>query len=156
MDGMLPKPLLFIALDYREEDANNKIYKTAEQLSSINGQFGYKLNIDAVVRYDFIGDLVKRVASLGRPVFVDMKMGNGSSTMASITRDLCSRGVKIINAWAHLGPLLTKSVKVAQCSVPTIVAGCNVVSNTRCQTSPWGSRCLRAAVAKGSGTCVKR
>lgn len=111
---MLPRPLLFIALDYRGKDANNEIYRTVERLSSIDGPFGYKLNLDAIERYDPTGDLLRKVADLGRPVFVDMKMGNGSGTMASVTQDLCNRGAKIVNAWAHLGPLLTRAAEVAE------------------------------------------
>jgi len=111
---MLPRPLLFIALDYRGRNANDEIYKTAKRLSGFDALFGYKLNIDAIERYDPNGDLLKRVADLGRPIFADMKMGNGSYTMASVTEDLCSRGAKIINAWAHLGPLLTQAAEVAE------------------------------------------
>lgn len=111
---MLPEPILFIALDYRGDDANNYIYRIAEQLSNTDGIFGFKLNLDAITRYDPNRDLLRKVADLGRPIFADMKMGNGSSTMASITQDLCTRGAKIINVWAHLGPLLTKAAKVAE------------------------------------------
>jgi orotidine-5'-phosphate decarboxylase len=111
---MLPKPMIFVALDYRGENANNRIYETATRLAQIDGVFGFKLNIDAIGRYDPEGDLLKKVADLGRPVFADMKLGNGSSTMAVVTQDLCNRGAKIINAWAHLGPLLTNAAQVAE------------------------------------------
>lgn len=111
---MLLEPILFIALDYRGKGANDNIYQIAEQLSKSDGKFGYKLNIDAITRYDPNRDLLRKVADLGKPIFVDMKMGNGLSTMASVTQDLCARGAKIINVWAHLGPLLTKAVEVAK------------------------------------------
>jgi len=101
-------PILFVAADGSSED---KVMAKIEQVDGVPGDFGIKINLDAV--YGNIG-IVKRVKkTTKRALFVDNKIYNGKRTMAEIVQQLADLGVEMTNAYAHADTLLERAVKIA-------------------------------------------
>lgn len=99
-------PKLFVAVDYRtKEEATGLI----EQINNVQGDFGYKLNLDLLLLQGGL-NVLDEFTSFGRPIFADLKMWNGRRTMASIVDILASKGVALTNIYAHAG---TKFLKAA-------------------------------------------
>lgn len=123
------QPFLFIALDalYTEERAT---LEAAEELSSVEGNFGFKINLDYLLRHG-LGDFnssVKRIQHFGRPVFTDLKMWNGTRTMRSIIEILVDCEVDYMNVYALADDLLPKAIKVTEGS-NTRVLGITVLTH---------------------------
>lgn len=93
---------LYVALDRNERDANLRL---SEQLSKVGGNFGFKVNVDHFILWGF--PYVDDVLSHGRPVFVDLKLNNGTRTMSNAIIPLAERGVSHTNVWAHAERLIT-------------------------------------------------
>ena len=98
------KQLLFVALDY-EKNIDNLAF--AKQLSSVTGDYGFKINLDSMARLvnpktseDITNyDLVQELLILKKPVFADFKMWNGARTMSVIAKQYSDAGVSIINMY---------------------------------------------------------
>ncbi|MCK4891624.1 MAG: hypothetical protein KAS78_03065, partial [Candidatus Pacebacteria bacterium] len=69
------KPLLFIALDGLSTE-EEKTLEIAEQLSKIEGNIGFKLNLDYLLK-ESTGSAIRKLQRFGRPIFADIKMFNG-------------------------------------------------------------------------------
>ena len=88
---------LFVALDYPDFQ---HAYNMVRILDGIEGDFGYKLNLDFIVTNTNF-----RVQDLEttRPVFADMKMWNGVRTMTETCRNLQQRGFEFTNIHSLCG-----------------------------------------------------
>jgi len=120
------KPFLWIALDAltrREEET----LKLAGSLAIITGDFGFKINLDYLLKRG-VHEAVTNVSFLGRPLFADLKMWNGSRTMMDTVDMLVAREVRYLNMYALADTMLAKAVKQARGS-HTEVLGLTVLTH---------------------------
>ena len=108
----MQKPFLFVALDDLAQKEDETL-KTAEQLSGIKGDFGFKVNLDYLLNpKKGLEDLLKPIQQFGRPVFTDLKMWNGTRTMISVIENLVALEVDFLNVYALADNLLPKAIKI--------------------------------------------
>jgi len=153
----MSQPFLFVALDSldREEQATLGV---AEALSSVEGNFGFKINLDYLLMHGLSGlnPAVRRVQEFGRPVFADLKMWNGTRTMRSVMEMLVEGEVDYMNVYALADGLLPGAIKVTEGS-KTKVLGVTVLthfSEDYCQRH--FRRTLRETVMHFSGVAIDR
>lgn len=122
------KPLLLIALDDlagKEE----KTLKVAEQLSKVEGNFGFKVNLDYLLNPEKgLKTLLAPIQQFGCPVFSDLKMWNGTRTMASVIENLIALGVDYLNVYALADELLPKAIQITE-GTKTKVLGLTVLTH---------------------------
>jgi len=122
------KPLLLNALD----DLAGKEEKTlevAEQLLKVEGNFGFKVNLDYLLNPGKgLKALLGPIQQFGRPVFADLKMWNGTRTMASVIENLVDLGVDYLNVYALADELLPKAIQVTE-GTKTKVLGLTVLTH---------------------------
>lgn len=122
------KPLLLIALDDlagKEE----KTLKVAEQLSKVEGNFGFKVNLDYLLNPEKgLKTLLAPIQQFDRPVFFDLKMWNGTRTMASVIENLVALGVDYLNVYALADELLPKAIQITE-GTKTKVLGLTVLTH---------------------------
>lgn len=92
-------PFLWIALDALTE-RENKTLDTAWELNELSGAFGFKVNIDWVMKH---GAHNARIHLPDRPVFADMKAWNGASTMARLFNVLGEADFNATSVYALAG-----------------------------------------------------
>ncbi len=113
-------PFLWVALD----GLNKKETETlamAEKMATVEGNFGFKINLDYLLVHG-IKQAVARVATYGRPIFADIKMWNGSRTMADTVDRLVDAGVRCLNVYALADSMLPKAVEQARGSNTQVFA----------------------------------
>ena len=119
------KPLLLNALDDlagKEE----KTLKVAEQLSKVEGNFGFKVNLDYLLNPEKgLKALLKPIQQFGRPVFSDIKMWNGTRTMASVIENLVALGVDYLNVYALADELLPKAIQITKGTKTKVFVACS-------------------------------
>lgn len=122
------KPLLLNALDDlagKEE----RTLKVAEQLSKVEGNFGFKVNLDYLLNPEKgLKALLGPIQQFGRPVFSDLKMWNGTRTMTSVIENLVVLGVDYLNVYALADELLPKAIKITE-GTKTKVLGLTVLTH---------------------------
>lgn len=122
------KPFLFVALDDlagREE----KILKITEQLSRVEGDFGFKINLDYLLNPEKgLKALLSPIQQYGRPVFADLKMWNGTRTMTSVIENLVALGVDYLNVYALADNLLPQAIRITE-GTETKVLGLTVLTH---------------------------
>jgi len=102
--------LVWVDLGLDNERENIEL---AQQLDDSGlGGFGYKVNQDDAMILG--GDYITKIKEIGRPLFVDLKMNNGGTTMARTVSWLGSLGVDYTNAWAHAESNLAKAMKTLE------------------------------------------
>lgn len=105
----LSEKLLYTALDFNEKKTNLTL---AERLAREAGNFGFKLNLDHVVLWGI--DYVHSILEQGKPVFVDLKMHNGTRTMGHILSTLAEMGVSDTNVWAEAGEQIVEAKRMIE------------------------------------------
>ncbi len=106
-----------------------KTLKIAEQLSKVEGNFGFKLNLDYLLNPEKgLKALLAPIQQFGRPVFVDLKMWNGTRTMASVIENLVTLGVDYLNVYALADELLPKAIQITE-GTKTKVLGLTVLTH---------------------------
>ncbi len=123
---MTPEPELFIALDGLRE-AESETIGVAKSLAEVNGNFGFKINLDYLL-YRGVEGAVRNIQQLGRPVFADIKMWNGTRTMISVVEDIVGLGVDYLNVYALADTLIPKMVRVTR-GTKTKVLGVTVLTH---------------------------
>lgn len=122
------KPFLFIALDglaKREKETLG----TVERFSNVEGNFGFKANLDYLLNpMEGLKATLERLQRFGRPIFADLKMWNGTRTMASIVETLVDRGADYLNVYALADDLLPEVIQITQGS-NTKVLGLTILSH---------------------------
>ena len=95
---------LYVALDYPDFQ---HVYQIVRLLDGIEGDFGYKLNLDFIVSNPNF-----KVTDLetSRPIFADMKMWNGVRTMTEVCRSLHARGFGLTNIHSLCGIGMMKNL----------------------------------------------
>ena len=104
------KPLLFVALDWRD---TRKVRKMADNLSEVEGNFGYKVNLDFLVK-PYRGSLASLKKTFGKPIFADMKMANGSRTMISAVESLSKEKADFTNIYALMEQEMQKTIEAVK------------------------------------------
>lgn len=98
---------LYVALDY---DSFDELFENAKKLNKIPEDFGLKINIDNIMNER--RDLLRY---LRRPLFFDLKMWNGLTTMRKIVKRCIKSNAKIINVYPHVGmEFLTELTKLTK------------------------------------------
>lgn len=121
----MQKPFLFVALDCLTE---GQAFKAMSELSRVEGDFGFKLNLDYFLEYGLDSAILGHIQSVEKPLFVDLKMWNGTSTMKSILRKIVKMEVEYTNVYALADDLLPEAIKIAEGS-KTKVLGLTVLSH---------------------------
>jgi len=122
------KPFLFIALDDLAKRETETL-EIAKQLSDIEGNFGFKVNLDYLLNPDNgLKTTIGNVQQFGRLIFVDLKMWNGTRTMGSIIENLVSIGVDYLNVYALADDLLPEAIEIVRGS-RTKVLGVTVLTH---------------------------
>ena len=122
---MRNKPFLFVALDRLTE---GQAFKAISELSKVEGNFGFKLNLDYFLEYGLDSAILGHIQSVKKSLFVDLKMWNGTSTMKSILRKLVEMEVEYTNVYALADDLLPEAIKIAEGS-KTKVLGLTVLTH---------------------------
>jgi orotidine-5'-phosphate decarboxylase len=105
---------LFIALDGLAEK-EEKTFSIATQLSRAPGNFGFKLNLDYLLnRTKSLEEVIRKVQTLKRPIFADIKMWNGTRTMKSVFQTLVDLEVEYVNVYALADNLLPKAIEITE------------------------------------------
>ena len=91
-------PKFFVALDYTSLD---ELVDVAKQLSGVNYDFGFKINLDIIVLHG-IG-IIDRLSEFKKPLFIDVKIANGLRTMETIIHECVKRNVAVVNVYASVG-----------------------------------------------------
>lgn len=88
--------LLYVALDNDNLEENISL---ADRLSKVGGNYGFKINADhyTIGGLNYLSD----IQAFRKPVFVDLKMNNGSRTMTNMMVTLAEHGVNHSNVWAQ-------------------------------------------------------
>lgn len=100
------QPKLYVAID-----TPNAIEacERADRVNHVRGDFGYKLNLDLILRQGIaIVDRFRRL--YGRPIFADIKAWNGGRTMAEIAVALGQEGAALTNLYVQAGEKLIGKV----------------------------------------------
>jgi orotidine-5'-phosphate decarboxylase len=120
------QPFLFIALDglARNEEETLAI---AEKLSEVEGNFGFKFNLDYILLKGLQG-ATEKLSRFNRPLFADTKTWNGSRTMAGIVGMAVDLGLDYINVWAQADREIEKAAEIAASSKTTLL-GLTVLSH---------------------------
>ena len=106
------KPFLFIALDGLSAKEKETL-EIAEQLSKIEGNIGFKLNLDYLLK-EGTSSAIRKIQGFGRPIFADIKMFNGTRTMKGVIQDLVDLEVDYLNVYALADNLLPEAIAVAK------------------------------------------
>lgn len=119
---MAEVPFLYVALDHNDRDANLAL---AKDLSALEGPFGYKINQD---HHSLWPGYQADIQAMGKDVFVDTKINNGSRTMANIMREIAQRGARHTNVWALAEKLIPRAAKTLE-GTPTQLLGVTVTTH---------------------------
>ena len=95
---MKQEAFLFVAID---NPSYPEAYDIAMELSKVEGNFGFKINLDLILLHGI--SMLTHFKSLGKPVFADLKMWNGTRTMKESLKSLESCGVDYTNIYALAG-----------------------------------------------------
>lgn len=122
------KPFLFVALDglTKNEEAT---LSTARRLSDIDGDFGFKVNLDYLL-WCGMSEAVHHIKQFGRPIFTDLKMWNGSRTMIDVVEGLIRLNVDFLNIYALADNLLLKTLEAVQILKAVRIANTKVLALT--------------------------
>ena len=119
-------PFLFVALDNLDYGT---AFKRVSELSRVKGNFGFKVNLDYLLRYGLEEDhLIHWIQEQEKIVFADLKMFNGTRTMASVIENLVNMKVNFLNVYALADNLLPKAIEIAK-GTRTKVLGLTVLSH---------------------------
>ncbi len=150
------KPFLFVALDGLMKKEKETL-ETAERLSDVEGNFGFKVNLDYLLDRGLRNpSTLGNIQQFNRLVFTDLKMWNGTSIMASIIGSLVDKGVDYLNVYALADDLLPKAVKIAEGS-KTKILGLTVLTHfTEAYCRKWFQRSLKDTVRLGAEVALER
>lgn len=125
----MSKPLVFVALDGLATKRAETL-KTAELLRWVKGgDFGFKVNLDALIDTEMgLRDILSPLQAFNRPIFADLKVFNGTRTMASLFAKLAALGVQYTNVWAQAEKLLPQAIKSVE-GTQTKVLGLSVLTH---------------------------
>jgi orotidine-5'-phosphate decarboxylase len=122
------KPFLFVALDGLTKKEKETL-GLAEQLSHVSGNFGFKINLDYLLNPEKgFRAALRPIQQFDRPVFADLKMWNGTRTMASVIENLMAIGVDYLNVYALAEDLLPKAIRITE-GTKTKVLGLTVLTH---------------------------
>jgi orotidine-5'-phosphate decarboxylase len=106
----LTQPGIYLALDAPDRLG---VFELARRVASVDGDFGFKLNLDVLLLEGGV-DLVRAFdAEFGRPIFTDVKMWNGSRTMVEVAVGLARAGPALVNVYAQGGQTFLTRVRDA-------------------------------------------
>lgn len=120
------KPLLLIALDDLNRNEKQTL-KTAKSFLEIEGNFGFKINLDYLLAKGITSALY-RIQQFDRPVFPDIKMWNGRRTMIDVVKELVDFEVEYLNVYALADTEIPEVVRITS-GTKTKVLGLTVLSH---------------------------
>lgn len=153
----MQKPFLFVALDDLDKKEKETL-ETAEQLSGVEGPFGFKVNLDYLLKYGLVGlnTYARKIREFGRPVFADLKMWNGTRTMRSVIEMLVEYEVDYLNVYALADELLPGAIKASEGS-KTKVLGLTVLTHfSEAYCRKWFQRSLQETVRLAAEVALER
>lgn len=150
------KPFLFVALDGLMKKEKETL-ETAERLSDVEGNFGFKVNLDYLLDRGLRNpSTLGNIQQFNRLVFTDLKMWNGTSIMSSIIESLVDKGVDYLNVYALADDLLPRAIEIAKGS-KTKVLGLTVLTHfTEAYCRKWFQRSLKDTVELAAEVALER
>lgn len=148
-------PFLFIALDYQTQE---EVFKAAEQLASSEGNFGFKVNSNILLK-NGLKEVVDQLKQFGKPIFADLKMFLGGRTMVWIANDIAELGVEFTNIHLLAGLDAVKEVNGVFKGTKTNLLGLTVPTHyddTYCQKNfgkPLVDKVVELAVVASEAGC---
>lgn len=120
---------LFIALDDLSEDEEKTLQTVKKLTENTQKQIGFKINLDYALKkgLDYAVESVQFHCP-GSPIFVDLKMFNGSRTMANIAERLVALEVDYFNIHALADKEIKKAKKITRGS-KTRILGVTVLTH---------------------------
>lgn len=128
-------PLVYVALNLETDEANLRL---VDELREGCGNKGYGLKIDLDEALDTrenasnAYEKVSRLVRTGLPIFADLKLRQGATTMSNLARGFSDLGVDMINMYhAEAGQRLTEKVlrSVEATGVGTKLIGMTVLTH---------------------------
>jgi orotidine 5'-phosphate decarboxylase subfamily 1 len=125
----MKNPLLFVAFDDLREKYDETML-IMHKLSETGLEFNVKVNLDAILETNgkLLWEIFNRITLLGHPVFVDIKMWNGSRTMAAVAQRLVDFGIDYFNVWVQADDQLESVIRTTE-SYKTKVLGVTVLTH---------------------------
>ena len=117
---------LFVALDSLVSNEAGTL-AVARTLAEASPEIGFKVNLDYLLQQGLENGIGK-VASLGRPVFADVKAWNSAHIMQTVIENLVAFGVAYLTVHALADTELTKAVKATH-GTSTKVLGVTVLTH---------------------------
>lgn len=154
----MAQPFLFVALDDLAKDEKGTLASAEEFVLIVKEEtFGFKGNLDYFLNPRInLNNAVFNLQQLGRPVFVDLKMLNGSRTMRSVLETLVKMGVDFTNIYALADDLLPEALRITEGS-KTKVLGLTVLTHfTEGYCQRWFRRSLRETVRFSAEVALER
>jgi orotidine-5'-phosphate decarboxylase len=94
------QPKLYLALDTPDP---HKAWQMARMVHGVEGDYGFKLNLDELLLNDAVHQVARFKEEFGRPIFTDTKTWNGARTMAEVAVGLGRAGSSLVNIYAQSG-----------------------------------------------------
>jgi len=154
----MSRPFLFVALDDLAKDEIGTLASAEELILNVEEEsFGFKGNLDYFLNPRInLKSAVFNLQQFGRPVFVDLKMWNGSRTMKSVLETLVKMGVDYTNVYALADDLLPEAIRITEGS-KTRVLGLTVLTHfTESYCQRWFRRSLRETVRFSAEVALER
>lgn len=147
----MQKPFLWIALDDLDRKKTETLDVAEQLVAAVDGPFGFKVNLDYLLSPTMsLTAALAHVKQFGRPVFADLKMWNGTRTMASVIRNLVDAGVDYLNVYALADSLLPDAIKVTEGSKTKVLAVTVLTHFDEDYCKKWFRRSLQETVILGA------
>jgi orotidine 5'-phosphate decarboxylase subfamily 1 len=99
-DDEMKHPKLYVAIDTPDLA---KAEERARMVNDVEGDFGFKINLDLIVLNGGVGTVYNFREKFGRQIFPDLKMWNGGRTMSALAVGLAEAGASLTNIYAQSG-----------------------------------------------------
>jgi len=156
MDSPRKPTELFLAFDNLASNPEETL-NIARELSYTGEPFGAKFNLDAMLSPSkpFGATVLVMKQLLGRTVFADIKMWNGSRTMESVVKTCVDLGVDFVNVYALADTQLEKAVIATEGSETRILALTVLSHYNDAYCQKWFGRSLRQTVSDFSRYAIE-
>ena len=116
-------PRFCLAID---DSSAVKVSRKAYQIKDVPGNFGIKVNLDAILDSKKVIGEVRRITD--KPVFADVKGWNGKRTLREIVKMVAGEGASMVNFYALADGMLEGAIEEAE-NLGIIVLGVTVLTH---------------------------
>ena len=116
-------PRFCLAID---DSSAGKVVSNANQIKGVPGDYGIKVNLDAIVDNKKVISDVRMIT--GKPIFADVKGWNGRRTLQEIVRIVAGEGASMVNFYALADDMLKGAVEEGN-KLGIIILGVTVLTH---------------------------